>query len=215
MEKIAFLGCSRGLGRATLLAWNKEDSLYAFSRKTESLKAIKEDLIKDLTIEAVDFSKVDQLENLVQNLENLKLDRLFYFAAGGPYGNYRDKEWKDHQWALQVSFLTPAFLLHRLSHIKQMVFIGSAIADDQADSLASSYAAAKHGLRGLVTSLIAEKDPRDIRLVRPGYMDTEMLPPQARPRREGQNILSPQSVAEKVVEWAQIPDAEPILTLDS
>lgn len=215
MERIAFLGCSRGLGKEVLQAWDSSAQAFAFARNLENLKKIATPPAVDLKVQSFDFSKENKLEEWVSSLQDLKLDRLFYFAGGGPYGLYSQKAWKDHQWALQVSFLTPALLLHKLTEVGQVIFIGSAVADSKADPRAASYSAAKHGLKGLVSSLIAEGDSRDLRLFRPGYMNTDLLPPHADPREQGAPILEPESVAQQFVRWARDPQGEPLLKLDS
>ena len=95
-----------------------------------------------------------------------------------------------------------------------MIFIGSDIADSQPDPKAGSYCAAKHGLRGLISSVVAEGDSRDIRFFRPGYMDTALLPPNAKPRREGRTLLNPRDVAQNFVQWALDDQGKSIKTLE-
>lgn len=214
MEKIGFLGCSRGLGKAVIQSWDFPTQAFAFSRNSENLQKIKVQSGVNLNLQSLDFSRQENLNEMTIQLKALNLDRLFYFAGGGPFGSFTEKKWQDHQWALQVSFLTPAYLLHQLTDIKQMVFVGSTIADSSADPKAASYAAAKHGLKGLMTSLIAEGDSRDLRLFRPGYMDTDLLPPNAAPRLEGKSLLSPEYAAEQFIQWVKKP-ADSVLSLDS
>src|SRR5690348_13388709 len=109
-ESWLFLGASRGLGRAFLeKALNEKPDVlkaHVFSRKTESLP-------NSVTTFQADFSKEESWEKLILQIRQLQPARIFYFAAGGPYGLYQDKAWKDHRWALKVSFEFPAFLLHQ------------------------------------------------------------------------------------------------------
>ncbi|MEK6773398.1 MAG: SDR family oxidoreductase [Bdellovibrionota bacterium] len=185
-EKILLLGASRGLGLAvhSLLKKHSEGpELYSFSRKMGGM----------------DFSKRELWEQHCENLWSNSPRRLIYFAGGGPYGTFDDFSWKDHGWALNVSFTFPAFLLHSALQAKkaakkndssgeflqQLIFIGSAVAENKPDPKAAMYCAAKHALRGLVSTIQMEQPKLDLRLFSPGYMDTAMLPPQAWPRQKG------------------------------
>lgn len=183
-HKFILLGASRGLGWATYEALSKKYPAAEFmlvSRKIGegNFKSLKCDFAKELSsefmTEIIDFNPTT----------------IIYFAAGGPYGNFQDKKWADHQWALQVSFLFPAQLVHHLMRIsipslKQFVVVGSAIAENKPDPGAASYCAAKHALRGLISTLQAEnKSAFKIDLFSPGYIATDMLPAQSWPRQQG------------------------------
>ncbi len=151
--------------------------------------------------------------------------KLFYVAGGGPYGPFENKKWSDHQWAFKVNFLCPAFLLHQLmlsNTCRQIVMVGSAIAESKPDIHAASYAAAKHALKGLVTSVQAEQKKMsqaqiDLRLFSPGYIDTPMLPANAWPRQlaleeQASLIASPIALAEKLLDWIANPSSSPRLS---
>ena len=154
-------------------------------------------------------------EDLLDIQRLVRADRLIYFVGGGPHGSFEKKQWKDHQWSWQVSFLTPAHLAHGLIQdplgLKQIAFIGSAIAGEKADPEAASYCAAKHALQGLVTSIQEEQrhlgvDQRlDLRLYSPGYMDTDLLPKNAWPRQL-RKVLKPETVAQDLLHWLADPD---------
>lgn len=183
-HKFILLGASRGLGWATYEALAKKYPAAEFmlvSRK------IGEGNFKSLKY---DFAKEPSSEFMTEII-NFNPTTIIYFAAGGPYGNFQDKKWADHQWALQVSFLFPAQLVHHLMRIsipslKQFVVVGSAIAENKPDPGAASYCAAKHALRGLISTLQAEnKSAFKIDLFSPGYIATDMLPAQSWPRQQG------------------------------
>jgi short-subunit dehydrogenase len=190
--KIAVLGASRGLGAALVAHIHKESSesvLLLSSRRESELKSLASRL--DWVVPA-DFAKTPDQENLLKALHEFQPEKIFYVAGGGPFGNFADKDWKDHSWALEVNFNFPARLLHHSMRddilkrsLRQMLFVGSAIAGQKPDPKASSYAAAKHALRGLVTSVKAENPVLDLRLFEPGYMDTSLLPANAWPRQQG------------------------------
>ena len=221
MERVAFFGCSRGLGRAVycrMRAENFVDFSLLVSRNEKKLKALALKMSGENQVVQADFSRQSDGAFLVELVKKQKIKRLFYFAGGGPYGPFTDKEWKDHRWALQVSLLTPAFLVHQLfneTHLEQMVFVGSLVADDKPDPLAASYACAKHGLRGLVTTLIQEPHQKDLRFFRPGYMDTDMLPPKASVRQKEGRLLDCDEVACTFFHWVKDPKASPIFSMDN
>ena len=108
-------------------------------------------------------------------------------AGGGPHGKFQSKEFKDHLWAYKLNLLFPAELIHwslRNLSLKQFVLVGSSVAESNADPLASSYSSAKHGLKGLVSSINAEGCDFDLRLFSPPYMDTDLLPNNSQPYAE-------------------------------
>jgi short-subunit dehydrogenase len=198
-EKIALLGASRGLG-ASFLRYGSQQS-----PETKWLLISRNPVVvgKQEELATCDFSKEEGQLNALAALNRFEPDRIIYFAGGGPHGTYQSKSWKDHLWAWQVTFLFAARVLHfALSEgtPKQVVLIGSAIAEEAADPNAASYASAKHALRGLVCSVRAESPRVDVRLYSPGYMDTEMLPPNAWPRQQGL-VRTPDHVAQDLWSW--------------
>jgi short-subunit dehydrogenase len=194
--KWGLIGASRGLGQS--FAWQvarhrPEDQILIVSRRADTTQLPRCELY------ACDLNTEQGQVQLIEQLQTWQPQRLFYFAGGGPYGSYQSKAWKDHQWAWQVSFMAAARVLHTIDRAEQMVFIGSAIAENQPDPHAASYAAAKHALKGLVTTLQVENPKRDLRLYSPGYMDTGLLPPRAVARQ--QVLLKPEVVAADLYEW--------------
>jgi short-subunit dehydrogenase len=211
METMAFLGSSKGLGRAVAEQMDRVSKLskaLLLSRTVHLMESLGSNLQADTIIQEVDFSQEACLPLSFDLIKKHKPTRLFYFAGGGPYGPFGEKEWKDHQWALQVSFLTPARMLHGLindpafAFLEQVIFVGSQVADHRPDPLAASYACSKHALKGLIESVMGEAPPFDLRLFRPGYINTEMLPKNALPRQRGDRIAEPQDLARRFVEWA-------------
>ena len=194
-ERILVLGGSRGLGAAFIRLFTDEKiEALSLSRKSE-LKA--------------DFAKTESWPQILEKIRELKPTRIFYCAAGGPYGNYGKFHWKDHSWALKVTFEFPAFLLHSLiqnplPELKQIALIGSSIAETSADPGAASYAAAKHALKGLTTSLQKESLAFDLRLLSPGYMSTDLLPLDSAPRLAGK-ARDPLKIAQLMIQSISDP----------
>lgn len=204
-EKIFIIGARRGLGQEILRHWQAtfpNDVLAASSRREFSADGV-QTLIFDMSVP-------QQTEELLLSLSKFAPTKVFYVAGGGPHGEFAEKNWKDHLWALQVSLLSPLRVLHfclKLPSVQQIVVVGSAIAESQPDPGAASYAAAKHGLKGCISSLQGEVQ-KDVRLFSPGYMRTEMLPIQAQARLEQTApIDSAELVAKLFVEWVQNPQA--------
>lgn len=194
-ERILVLGGSRGLGAAlvNLLKIKNLDAI-SISRKSS---------------EVADFSNVDQWEMILTRIRELNPTRIIYCAGGGPYGSFGQFQWKAHAWALRTTFEFPAFLIHSLireplANLAQVAVIGSTIAESQPDAGAVAYAAAKHALRGLVTSLQKEGINYDLRLLSPGYMSTDLLPLDSAPRREGR-ARDPFKIAAQMIQSISDP----------
>lgn len=230
-QKILIFGASRGLGRAILTELLRQEptaKFFCVSRRWTPLtnQNSSSDEGDNLRVKflACDLSRPLDSQFLDQ-LKEFAPTKVFYCVGGGPHGRYEQKEWKDHQWALQVSFLTFAHLLHfimtHLRQVSQVVVIGSAIAEDKPDPMASSYAAAKHALCGLISSVRHERQALseevlgatqgtelDLRLYSPGYIDTDMLPKNAKPRLAGLRIFSAEEIASDLVQWTKQKDSE-------
>lgn len=201
MKRAVILGASRGLG-AQLATYARAEGwdVTGLSRKVQAQGA-------GFTAILADFTKAEGQETVLQHVLQNPFKKLFYVAGGGPFGLFHERSWKDHQWALEVSFLFPAKLLHALAcagRFQQTIIVGSSIAESDADPMAASYAAAKHALKGLVLSLRQEYPQWDLRLFSPGYMDTDMLPPNAAVRKPG--VYDPAVVARELWTWALAAD---------
>ena len=197
-ENWVLLGASSGLGQAfAQLVSEHQIPHRLISRKSEI---------------SYDFSEENDWPHCLGQIRQWRPTRLFYFAGGGPWGPYQEKKWSSHQWTYRVNLLFPAYLLAnlKLGEMGQMTFVGSAVAEANPDPGAASYASAKHGLCGLLTSLQKERsgvEPRgDLRLFSPGYLDTPLLPRSAWPRQHPGLVKSPQAIAEFLFKWVQDPE---------
>jgi short-subunit dehydrogenase len=221
-EKVAVLGASRGLGLAIsqyialknqnsqllLISRKIKESLVQIQKKTPEVLGFNPSQVQSFTC---DFSNPHNITPLLEELKSFSPHQIIYVSGGGPFGDFQIKNWQDHNWALQVNLLFPAELLHRvlniigagveLEQLSQFVFVGSAIAESNADPRSASYATAKHGLKGLITSIQKENSPIDIRLFSPGYIDTQLLPPNAWPRQNQKKIHKAEDVAQILYNW--------------
>jgi short-subunit dehydrogenase len=201
--KVAILGGTRGLGAALAKNWlQKGHPVWISSRK----RGIGHELGGENCFwKGFDFSQKSQWPALVQALDDWGPEILIYCAGGGPFGQYGNKAWKDQEWAFQVTFECPAFLLwtycraESLKSVKNFVVIGSVVAEAQPDPQASMYCASKHALRGLIGSLQKEYPEKGIGLFSAPYMDTDLLPAGAWPRRQQDLVRPPALVAEELV----------------
>lgn len=198
MGKVFIIGGRRGLGLAIAQEWRRA---YPLDRVKVSSRRPEAQVICDLSSEK-------SVEDLLLFLDTEKPQRVFCVAGGGPYGEYVSKQWKDHRWALEVCLMAPLRIAHHCLQApwcEQLVFVGSAIAESSPDRHAASYSSAKHGLIGFLKTVVQEST-KDIRLFSPGYMATEMLPPNAA-KILGSSVLDPQQVAVAFREWASSPQA--------
>lgn len=211
LKRVAVLGASRGLGRATvnrLIASGGASALFVCSRKKQLLEEIaNEPSAHGISIDvfSADFSKAEEQNQVIDRLSQWNPDTIIYCAGGGPHGVFADKEWKDHLWAWNVSFLFPARLIHMFlpdKSVEKMIFVGSAIAESDNNALSASYGSSKAALLSLVRAV--QNGLSDVRLFSPGYMNTEMLPPNALPRKQGV-LLDPQNVAKVLLAWLDSP----------
>lgn len=208
-DRIAILGASRGLGWSLyneLLNQEKTTHFFLSSRKIQDRK---DQITQGTYLQTQDFSKTPIDRDFLKALSKFSPTRIVYMAGGGPFGEFQNKKWSDHLWSMNTTFLYPAELLHQLlstpqdwPSLEQIVFVGSDIAENKPDPNASSYAAAKHALKGLVSTvqqeLAAGAHGPDIVLFSPGYMQTDMLPANSAPRIEGK-AEEPAEVAKKLI----------------
>lgn len=197
MKKFLILGASRGLGNAlykVLYQKNDVDQFLLVSRHIEK----KENDFQRTQLLNQDFSQTPVNPIFFSEIIQFQPTHIIYCAGGGPYGYFQDKKWSDHQWSLNVNFLYPAQIIHKIlidqQYFKELqVFtaIGSKIAESSPDFKASSYCSGKHALKGLITTLQAELKSQNqsalkFKLYSPGYIKTDLLPKNAEPRKANQ-----------------------------
>jgi short-subunit dehydrogenase len=186
MDRALILGASRGLGAELVrAACGATYPVIGFGRKEAPLKALRENFPLFDYVSA-DFSTESGQNTVLAHIKDVPFSKLIYVAGGGPYGDFGSKKWAAHEWAWEV------------------VLVGSSVAEASADKSAASYAAAKHALKGLWSSLRLDYPDWDLRLFSPGYMNTELLPANAPVREKG--VYSPRDVAEELWTWSLSAD---------
>ena len=215
MKRFCLLGSSRGLGWATYLALSQkypDAEFLLVSRKIENKKL---DLKPNTKILSFDFTKNEPL-SLIEHVQNFGPTEIIYSAGGGPYANYFENAWETHLWSLKVTFLFPAELILKLGQsfkqnplkwpeLRSITVIGSSIAENYADPKAASYCAAKHALKGLISTIQEEKSTQiQIKSFSPGYIETDLLPRNSAPREKGL-ALSAEVVANELIKFIESP----------
>lgn len=196
------VGASRGLGRQVLELLLKNDKVFVqnLSRRPPL------DLREQGCFSHLNFD-LNGVQDFSSVLGQRPWNKVIYFAGGGPFGPFGSKSFKDHEWAWKVSFLGAALLLHQIvqghdrSPMPTTILLGSAVAESSPDPGASSYCAAKHALRGLVTTLQKEYPHWDLRMFSPGYMKTDLLRGAEDLLRKGIEVRDPAAVAQEFLDW--------------
>lgn len=208
-KKIAVIGAARGLGLSIVREINhssKEYSLFLSSRNSLKLKeSLAQIEVEDAITFECDIADETQRQALFQALEVFAPEEIIYCPGGGPWGNFTARNWHDHLWAFQVTFLAAAELLYfaekNILDCRKVLFIGSQIAESRPDPGAASYSAAKHALLGLCKSIWAEDGRIELGLYSPGYIDTGLLPANAWPRQKEGLVARPSDVARDLLKW--------------
>lgn len=206
-NRIAVIGASRGLGAELSKLLLRQDStaaLLGVARKRDRLEALQGTWGPRFQPLVFDLSQDDRYEILGKELESFKPTQIFYVAGGGPHGAFEERPFHSHQWAWRVSFEGAAWTCHwalKRNPRPQVILIGSAICENRPDPMAASYAAAKHALFGLYSTLKQECPDWDLRLFSPGYLDTELLPKNSPVRYN--KIWDTEAVALNLMEWSQ------------
>jgi len=210
MDRVIILGASRGLGAELVKVAGMSGGVptFGFARKEAPLLKLREQFPL-FAYRVCDFSTRVGQDEVIRFLLSENYNKVICVAGGGPYGEYGNRALKDHEWAWEVTYHFQARVLHALlaeghHHAEQVVFVGSAVAENEPDPRAASYCAAKHALRGLVLSVRMENPQLDIRLFSPGYMDTDMLPANAAVRKAG--VYSPADMARELWTWSLSAD---------
>jgi len=228
-DRVLIVGASRGLGRAVALYLGthleKIHAVHLMGRKMDALEATRAAMFQGdslgariglagtpVHVQSSDLSTPNGQDALCDLIEREGFDLVIFTAGGGPHGEYVEKDWKDHKWALEVNLISPLRAVHvwlrarHRSRLGRFVVVGSRIAEDGPDPLASTYAASKHGLVGFVSSIRDEdrENENKVWLFSPGYMDTEMLPPTAKVRHDGvSKIMSVETAAQTLLRWVK------------
>lgn len=185
VSRTMILGGSRGLGKA--IADRIPDS-FALSRKSEL---------------SVDLSKPESIGFALDQVSELKIQRIIYAAGGGPHGPFFEKSPESHAWAYNVNLFTPIGILNGLiekGYQGEFVYIGSAIAERSTSNHSLSYSTSKKSARDIILSN-SNKSPKSL-VFSPPFMNTDLLPQGSWPRLEHPDlVVEPAKVAGVLLGW--------------
>lgn len=196
MKRFCLLGASRGLGWGTYLALSQKYPEAHFLLVSRKIAGRAAELKANTQFFAFDFAK-SAATDLLPRVQDFSPTEIIYCAGGGPYAEFFESSWESHLWSLKVTFLFPMEFILKLGQsykqngdhwpaLQSITVIGSSIAEDRPDPMAASYCAAKHALKGLITTLQAENSTQiQIKMFSPGYMATDLLPKNSAPRLDG------------------------------
>ncbi len=207
MKNVLVFGASRGLGCALTQEIYKQFPECRFLLIARTTNDVIPEHVGRWA--QMDLSRPSSQASACEEMIVFQPSHVIYAAGGGPYGLFEAKAIDSHLWATEVNYLAVLRILHfalqarkKMPGLKQFAVVGSAVAGKAPDPMASSYAAAKHALRGLIGSVALEKPWFDVKLYEPGYMDTDLLPKNSWPRTKG-IVSSPNDEAKKMLHFLQ------------
>lgn len=181
MKNILVTGATRGIGRAITEKLIAEgDFVYGvYKSDTKDAELLRQKYPDQVKIFQADLSDSEQINNLVKQLDGVRLDGIVN-NAGVVYLTRWDQlnfdEWDE---TLAVNLTTPLKLVHSL---RNNLNTGSSIVNiSSVDAFCAAYdtvayAVSKAGLISLTKSLAAILGPKGVRVnaVAPGWVETEM-----------------------------------------
>lgn len=217
MKRFCLLGASRGLGWGTYLALSQKYPDAHFLLVSRKIANQVGELKANTQVLTFDFSK-STAADLLPEVQNFSPTEIIYCAGGGPYANFFESSWESHLWSLKVTFLFPMEFILKLgqsykqnrdqwtrtdSSLQSITVIGSSIAESSPDPMAASYCAAKHALKGLISTLQKENSSQiQIKMFSPGYIATDLLPKNSAPRMDGR-AQSVEAVASELINFIE------------
>lgn len=202
-DALVILGASRGIGES--LVWESLNqghlNLHLVSRNLSSLQKIQK-LAKskfpeaNIQIHSKDLCSEKDLMSMVHGFQaEGEFPRHWVLVFGGTSSGKISKEpfestpWAKLEEMVELNLVAPMRLLHQvlpellrpnaegLVEPSSIVAIASQAAHESLPGI-SAYAAAKHGLVGLLSSIREEVQDSNVKvsIVSPGYVDTELVP---------------------------------------
>jgi 3-oxoacyl-[acyl-carrier protein] reductase len=204
-------GGGRGIGRAIALTLADAGATVAIAARTvaelERVAAEIGDRGGRAHVLAADLTDDDAVRGLATAARRAlaRIDIVVHNAGGAPpHGAFGRSRLADWDRTLRVNLRAPMLLTQELlpdvrrGTAPAFVFIAS-IAGMTGSAGAAAYCAAKFGIRGFAQSLFEEVREEGIRVsvISPGFVDTALIPPNRRIRRE--RMLRPDDVAAAVL----------------
>jgi NAD(P)-dependent dehydrogenase (short-subunit alcohol dehydrogenase family) len=218
-QRALITGASRGIGKATALAFAKAGvSSVLLGRTLDQLQATAEE-VRALGAEAIaiplDLSQVDQVKpRLTQILEDVGTIEILVNNAGMGYtGSLVDTSLADWQRILDLNLTSPfqciqAILPQMRSQRFGTIINVISVAGRQSFPDWGAYCASKFGLMGMTKTLAQEERSHGIRVVAlcPGAVNTPLWDSETvQADFNRSQMLTPEDVAEAIVHAALLP----------
>jgi len=216
-------GATGGIGSVLCKRLNTQGvKLVMLSKNFDKLERVKEEFGEGHHYISYDFTQTQRLEQLVEDIvtKSTQVDMLFNVAGVGVYKNLEDvtlNEWED---SFAINVTTPFFLTKLLMpHIGKserglILNVGSGMGKTP-QACRSVYCATKYALRGMTLSLSQEFENSHIKFVHValGSTLTEFGPMSLEDKHrlssEGKNYLTPDTVADRLVEIIKSDQLDP------
>lgn len=203
-------GASRGIGRAIALRLAQAQVTVVLVARTVSALDVTANEIRiaggEVVIMPGDVTHDEQVTTLVHRVvaQLGHIDILVNNAGGGPPRTpVVQSRLSDWEWTLRVNLwatmhLTRLIVPDMITRRSGTIINIASLAALSGKGGEAAYAAAKFGVRGFSQSLFEEVREFGVKVctVCPGYVDTNLIPPNRRVDRN--KMLSPQDVAEAV-----------------
>jgi 3-oxoacyl-[acyl-carrier protein] reductase len=214
-SKIIVTGGSSGVGKSTARMLVEHGAEVLLSGRNSSRLEKAANVIGCAWIEA-DVASADAVEKTFQWVKdnwNNRLDVLINNAGLGEFAPVEDTPMESYHRVFSVNFFGPVMMVKKALPLMQRRGSGSIVNLASTSSMkgfpnGSAYAASKFALRGFTQSLVEEVRNQNIRVfqVNPSEVSTAFGNPEREERKETENKLGPDQIAQTIVSILQLPD---------
>jgi len=218
-KKAIITGGSRGLGKATAIAFAKEGIDIAITGRNE--KILKETVSELETFginamySAFDVSRYEDVKKGIQNILNTfgSMDILVNNAGTAAFGSFNEMDISQWSHIIQTNlmgmyYVTKEVLPYLISQNEGDIINVSSTAGLNGNANTSAYSASKFAVIGMSESLMKEVRKNNIRVctLTPSTIETDMSIDLGITKKDSQdNVLQPEDFAELIVAGLKLP----------
>jgi len=218
-KKAIITGGSRGLGKATAIAFAKEGIDIAITGRNE--KILKETVSELETFginamySAFDVSRYEDVKKGIQNILNTfgSVDILVNNAGTAAFGSFNEMDISQWSHIIQTNlmgmyYVTKEVLPYLISQNEGDIINVSSTAGLNGNANTSAYSASKFAVIGMSESLMKEVRKNNIRVctLTPSTIETDMSIDLGITKKDSQdNVLQPEDFAELIVAGLKLP----------
>lgn len=217
-KKALITGGTRGLGKATAIAFAKEGIDVAITGRNEELlrKVVEE--IKALGVDATyacfDVASYDEVQDGIDKILNYfgKIDILVNNAGISKFGTFMEMEPEDFERIMQTNvmgmyYVTKAILPQMIALTQGDIFNVSSTAGLTGNAGTSAYSASKFAVIGMSESLMKEvrKDNIRVTTLTPSTIASDMSKDLGLTDGNPDTVLQPEDFAELIVATLKFP----------